>query len=70
MAAYFSEFTKRYSYEMLPDLLPSLFTKTTNQDDAFWLVYRNLDKKMDSKHREIVFQCIYGMVKVCPLSLF
>lgn len=36
---------------MLPDLLPSLFTKTPNQEEAFWLVYRNLDRKIEATHR-------------------
>lgn len=66
LSQYFALFTRRYSYERLPQLLPALFGQLSGQQEGFWLVYRNIDKKMDEPHKEILFQCIHNIIKVCP----
>ena len=55
MARYFKDLSKRYSFKKLPVLIAQLFSKTKNQEEAFWLVYSNIDKKMENEHKEILF---------------
>ena len=47
VSGHFQAFTRRYSYLRLPELLPQLFRENQQQEEAFWMVYRNVDKKMD-----------------------
>lgn len=60
-------FTRKYSYPKLPLLLPLLFKASGNKEECFWVVYRNIDLKIeDQKSKEILYESIYNILQVCP----